>query len=102
MTASQLGNNNALGFKHSEEARTSIGAAKLEVPLSEKHKLAISLVQSNCKKKIEVTDLESNTTTYHESIHVAARALNISNHKQLVSIYKQPTKPYEIYVFNKI
>jgi hypothetical protein len=50
MTASQLGNNNALGFKHSEEARTSIGAAKLEVPLSEKHKLAISLVQSNCKK----------------------------------------------------
>jgi len=53
---------------------------------------------------IEVTDIKNNITTSYDSIHEAARALNITN-SQAISNYirNNQQKPYKgIYTFKKI
>jgi len=55
-------------------------------------------------QQIEVTDIKNNITTSYDSIHEAARALNISNHQAITNYFRQnQKKPYKgRYTFKKI
>jgi hypothetical protein len=54
--------------------------------------------------KIEVTDIKKNTTTCYDSIHEAARALNLPNHTIIRNyILRSQKKPYKgQYTFKKL
>jgi hypothetical protein len=53
---------------------------------------------------IEVTDITNNITTSSDSIHEAARALNLPNHQAISNyIRNNQKKPYKgIYTFKKL
>jgi group I intron endonuclease len=81
------------GIKKSEETRAKMSASKMGNTNAKNHPNFI---------KIEVTDLELNTKTIYNSIHEAARALNI--HPGRISEYftRNQKKPYKgIYTFKK-
>jgi group I intron endonuclease len=54
-------------------------------------------------QQIEVLDIKNNSTTSYDSIHEAARALNLSSHKIISSYIKNnQKKPYKArYTFSK-
>ena len=58
----------------------------------------------NSSQAIEVTDIKNNITTSYDSIHEAARALNINNPQAISNYIKNnQKKPYKgIYTFKKI
>jgi group I intron endonuclease len=104
----------SLGYKHSAESRAKISATVkgipkpwLSAPKTEEHKANISASMmgnnngKNSSIKIEVTDLEVNTSTIYNSLGAAARALKIS--KSSISNYfsRNQTKPLKgRYVFS--
>ena len=52
---------------------------------------------------IEVTDIKNNTTTSSDSMHEAARALNISQASISIYFKNNPQKPYKgQYTFKKL
>jgi len=53
---------------------------------------------------IEVTDIKNNTTTYYDSMHEAARALNLPNFSIIRNYIKNnQKKPYKgKYTFKKV
>jgi len=53
--------------------------------------------------KIEVTDIQNNTTTSYDSVSEAARALNIAHSVIDMYFLRNQQKPYKgIYTFKKI
>jgi len=52
-------------------------------------------------QQIEVTDIKNNTITSYDSIHEAARVLNLNNHQAISNYIKNnKKKPYKgIYTF---
>ncbi len=98
------------GRNHSEASRAKISASMTGfgkgIQKSDEHKAKISASMNayqasnpNCIK-IEVTDIELNTKTTYNSIHEAARALNI-NHCVISAYFRRnQIKPYKKrYVF---
>jgi hypothetical protein len=78
------------------DERSKIGA-------SHEHKEKISLGNPNCKK-IEVIDLELNTSTIYNSMDEAAKSLNLSSHK-IISQYisRKQQIPYKgRYIFRRV
>ena len=67
------------------------------------YKLKSSLSNPSNRQKIEVFDLQENTTTYYNSMSETARALNI-NHARIVMYFsRNQNKPYkDRYVFKKV
>ena len=54
-------------------------------------------------QQIEVTDITNNTTTSYDSIHAAARALNISYSSINIFFLRNQQKPYKgQYIFKKV
>jgi len=99
------------GRKHSDKSKTIMSDAKKGIQLTEetkrimsgvrkgkthseetKKKISLSMLNS---LKIEVFDLQEKTTTAYNSIHEAARALNI--HKGVIDMYfsRNQQKPYK-------
>jgi group I intron endonuclease len=93
MSEAKTGENHPMfGQNHSDETRQKISDAltgesnpNYGKPRSDEIRGKISLSMPN-SSKIEVFDLQENTTTYYNSMSEAARALNISSHK-IISQY---------------
>jgi len=68
------------------------------------YKLKSALSNPSNRKKIEVTDITNNTTTSYDSIHEAARVLNLPSHKIISNyIIRNQKKPYKgRYIFKKL
>jgi len=68
------------------------------------YKLKSALSNPSNRKKIEVTDIKNNTTTCYDSIHEAARALNIPSYKSISKYFtNNKQKPYKgRYTFKKL
>jgi len=68
------------------------------------YKLKSALSSSSNRQKIEVFDLQENTTTSYNSMSEAARALNLPSHKAIWDYIKNnQKKPYKgIYTFTKL
>jgi hypothetical protein len=66
--------------------------------------LRIFKQKGSAPQAIEVTDVQTNQTTTYDSIHEAARALNLPNHKTIYNYIKNnQQKPYKAkYTFKKI
>jgi group I intron endonuclease len=96
-----LGENHPMfGKNHSEETKTKMSAAKKGKTLSEETKAKMSLSRSD-NKKVEVSNLDTNIFTTYNSIHEAARALNIR--AQAISNYinRNQKTPYKgRYIFS--
>jgi len=118
------------GKTHNDETKQILSDANKGKTLSEKTKTKISdamtgknntketkTIMSEAKKgkpkiegsgkssqAIEVTDIKNNIMTSYDSIHEAARALNISNHQAIANyILRNQQKPYKgIYTFKKV
>ena len=66
------------------------------------YKLKSALSNTSNRHKIEVFDLQKNTTTYYNSISEAARALNINKSRISEYFSKNKKKPYKgLYTFKK-
>ena len=68
------------------------------------YKLKSALVSNpSNRQKIEVFDLQENTTTYYNSFNEAARALNISHSVIVMYFTNNQQKPYKgRYTFKKL
>jgi hypothetical protein len=93
------------GKAHSEETRAKISVSKK----GENHPLFGYIKQNSAYQpnaiKIEVTDIELNTKTIYDSIHAAARALNIAQSRISMYFNRNQIKPLNgryIFVYKKL
>ena len=103
MSDAKKGENNPMfGQNHTEESKTIMSDAKKgdNNPMYNKPRAKGAGVPSQI---IEVTDIKNNKTTSYNSIHEAARALNI-NHTNISKYFsRNQQKPYKgLYTFKKI
>lgn len=90
-----------LGYKHTEEARAKITAANASRVRSDESRLKTSLSNPNCQK-IKVSDLKLKTETIHNSIHAAARVLNVRQTTISNFISRNQQIPYKgRYIFKR-
>jgi hypothetical protein len=94
------------GFKHSPETREKMRNAQKGLKAGEKHHMygqPRAEGAGRSSQVIEVTDVQTNKKTPFDSIHAAARALNI-NQASISMYFKQnQQKPYKgQYIFKKI
>jgi hypothetical protein len=91
----------SLGFKHSDESREKLSSMNKGKTYSEETRSKISSSQPN-GLKIQVTDLEVNTSTIYNSLGAAARALKIPLSSISNYFTRNQKKPYKgIYTFKK-
>jgi hypothetical protein len=96
------GEAHSLGYKHLEETKLKISAARIgeKNPMFGKPK---PIGSGKLAKAIKVFDKETNETTYYSSINEAAIALNISQPSISYNLKSKKQKPYKgRYVFTKI
>src|SRR5437588_11321494 len=97
------------GRNHSEETKTIISETKKgekNYNFGKTHSEETKQKPSGAGKAsqvIEVTDKKNNTTTSYDSIHAAARALNISYSSINMYFLRNQQKPYKgQYIFKKV
>ena len=68
------------------------------------YKLKSAISNPSNRKKIEVTDIKNNQTTCFDSLHEAAKALNLPRHSVITKyIQNNQKKPYKArYTFKKV
>jgi len=101
----------SLGFNHSDKTRAKMSADRKGIQKSEETRAKMSaskMANSNGKNhpnslKIQVTDIEFNSSTLYNSMNEAARALNIPQSRISLYFKNNQKKPYKgRYLFNKI
>jgi group I intron endonuclease len=94
-------NNPMFGKKHSDETKQKMSDAQQGNTHGFKKGQSRYEGSGRPLQAIEVTDVQTNQTTTYDSIHEAARALNLPNHKTISNYIKNnQQKPYKgIYSF---
>ena len=88
-------NHPKFGKNHSDESKKIMSEALKGRKLSDKTKQKISDAMPN-SIKIEVSDIKNNITTFYDSMHEAARELNLPNHMIIYNYIKNnQKKPYK-------
>ena len=94
------------GRTHSDESKTKISDAAKKSENSGRFKPGQQRPEGSGRtsQQIEVTDITKNTTIFYDSMHEAARELNLPNHTIILNYIKNnKKKPYKgKYTFNKI
>ena len=94
------------GRTHSDESKTKISDAAKKSENSGRFKPGQQRPEGSGRtsQQIEVTDITKNTTIFYDSMHEAARELNLPNHTIILNYIKNnQKKPYKgKYTFNKI